>query len=113
MTICRVIGAVVVSKDASGLDGPTYLLVEPATAEGGPAGSAIIAADAVQAGEGDLVLLSQGSSCRQIQAPESPATADKAVDALIIGVIDLVESDGRLTYDGGMAKGLRAAEDNG
>ena len=52
-----------------------------------------MAVDAVQAGEGDLVILSQGSSCRQIEG-----TVDAAVDALVIGVIDLIDSDGSVSY---------------
>lgn len=98
MTICRVVGNVVSSRIADRLNGPTYLLVEPATTSGAPNGSPIVAVDAVQAGEGDLVILSQGSSCRQVRNPDGIDTADTAVDALIIGIIDLIDSDGEITY---------------
>ena len=98
MKICRVVGNVVGSQTADRLNGPTYLLVQPTTAAGAPKGSPIVAVDAVQAGEGDLVILSQGSSCRQIRDPETPDTVDTAVDALVIGVIDLIDSDGSVSY---------------
>jgi microcompartment protein CcmK/EutM len=98
MRICRVVGTVVGSQVSDRLTGPTYLLVEPTTTSGEPAGSPIVAVDAVQAGEGDLVLLSQGSSCRQIREPESLNTVDTAVDALVIGVIDLIDDAGSVTY---------------
>ena len=93
MKICRVVGNVVGSQTADRLKGPTYLLVQPTTATGAANGSPIVAVDAVQAGEGDLVILSQGSSCRQIEG-----TVDAAVDALVIGVIDLIDSDGSVAY---------------
>ena len=98
MRICRVVGSVVSSRTADRLTGPAYLLVEPATTSGVSNGSPIVAVDAVQAGEGDLVLVSQGSSCRQIRQPEILGTVDTGVDALIIGVIDLIDSDGDVTF---------------
>jgi len=91
--ICRVVGNVVGSRIADRFRGPTYLLVEPTTPGGAPKGAPIVAVDAVQAGEGDLVLLSQGSSCRQIEGTENAA-----IDALIIGIIDLIDSKGSMTY---------------
>jgi microcompartment protein CcmK/EutM len=119
MRICRVIGTVIGSQISDGLTGPTYLLVEPTTTSGAASGAPIVAVDAVQAGEGDLVLLSQGSSCRQIQSPEALSTVDKAIDALVIGVIDLIDDNGSLTYrgdsgradagDGAVAAGPKAA----
>jgi microcompartment protein CcmK/EutM len=75
------------------LEGAKYLLVQPASADGSSAGTPLVAMDAVQAGEGDLVLVAQGSSCRQI-----PETVDRGVDALVIGVIDLVDERGTVTY---------------
>jgi len=91
--ICRVVGNVVGSRTVDRFRGPTYLLVEPTTPSGVLKGAPIVAVDAVQAGEGDLVLLSQGSSCRQIEGTENAA-----IDALIIGIIDLIDSNGSVTY---------------
>jgi ethanolamine utilization protein EutN len=97
MTICRVVGTVVASERADEIDGATFFLVRETdttgTADGSAAGATLIALDAVQAGEGDLVLVAQGSSCRQIMD-----TRDKAVDALIVGIIDLVDEGGTLRY---------------
>jgi len=87
------------ARTADRLDGPAYLLVEPAHTDGSTSGAGtIVAVDAVQAGEGDLVIVSQGSSCRQLNAPDSPETAETAVDALIVGVIDLVDENGVLVF---------------
>lgn len=101
MKICRVVGTVVAAQDSGRLQGATYLLVEPATTSGASAGGAMVALDAVQAGDGDLVLVAQGSSCRQLQH-----TIDRAVDALVIGVIDLVDEGGTLTYRAGRTGGV-------
>lgn len=93
MKICRVVGTVVASQDAGRLDGAKYLLVQSSSASGASAGTPMVALDAVQAGEGDLVLVAQGSSCRQLNH-----TIDRAVDALVIGVIDLVDENGSIVY---------------
>jgi microcompartment protein CcmK/EutM len=113
MKIARVIGTVVASQIADRLGGPTYLLVEPATTSGDAAGGPMVAVDAVQAGEGDLVLVSQGSSCRQIRHPDLPDTVDKAVDALVVGVIDLVDDGGEVTYRSATPAREAEAEDAG
>jgi microcompartment protein CcmK/EutM len=101
MRICRVVGIVVAAKSVDRLNGPTYLMVEPAKTDGTPDGGPMVAVDAVQAGAGDLVLVTQGSSCRQLIAPDHPETPDTAVDALVIGVIDLVDERGIETYRSG------------
>jgi microcompartment protein CcmK/EutM len=93
MTICRVSGTVVATKRSDAIEGASFFLVQPTDQSGKPYGSPIVALDSVQAGEGDLVIVSQGSSCRQI-----PATREKAVDALIVGVVDLIDEDGTLRY---------------
>ena len=98
MTICRVVGNVVATERGDTIDGGSFLLVQETSTDGTPVrapnrGITLVALDAVQAGEGDLVMVAQGSSCRQI-----PATREKAVDALIVGVIDLVDEGGTLRY---------------
>jgi microcompartment protein CcmK/EutM len=44
----------------------------------------------VGAGEGELVLVAQGSSARLTEVSK-----DKPVDAVICGIVDAVERDGR------------------
>ena len=95
MTICRVVGTVVASERGEEIDGAKFFVVREADTSGKADGVAMVALDAVQAGEGDLVMVAQGSSCRQILD-----TRDKAVDALIVGIIDLVDEGGTLRYRG-------------
>jgi len=105
MRICRVVGSVVAAQVSDRLIGPTYLLVAPATVDGDAKGTPMVAVDAVQAGQGDVVLVVQGSSSRQIESPDSPETTDTAVDAVVIGIIDMIDSEDSVTY--------RAADDEG
>lgn len=100
MTLGRVIGTATTTRYEGGVAGGRLLLVAEAAVDGHASSSApILALDAVQAGPGDLVLLSQGSSTRNLLH-----TADRAVDALVVGIIDLIEHEGSLAYS-------RAAEE--
>jgi len=44
-------------------------------------------------GPGEVVLVSRGSSARQTEE-----TKDRPVDAVIIGIVDLVEEKGKLVF---------------
>ena len=87
MVLARVIGTVVASGNSDGVEGGRYLLVEPTDLTGEPDGSVLLALDAIRSNRGDLVLVSQGSSCRQ-----TAETKDRAVDALVVGIVDTVDT---------------------
>ena len=56
MQLGRVIGSVVATVKAEGLDGVKLLIVQPLTEEQEPSGAPVVAADAVRmAGPGELV----------------------------------------------------------
>ena len=93
MILAKVTGTLVASTRNDGMKYPAYLLVTPCTADGTMNGTAIVALDSVMAGKGEIVLVSQGSSTRQI-----PETIDKPVDALIIGIVDMVEESGKEVF---------------
>jgi len=89
MILARVIGNVVCTIKAKALAGQKLLLVQPLNAAGKKCGKALLALDAVQAGEGDTVLvLDEGNSSRLIlgdsQAP---------VRTMIVGIVDAVHID--------------------
>ncbi len=92
MTICTVCGTVVASQDAGRVEAmPRYLLVRPWSASGDKtsrdkASDSIVALDPLGADRGEVVIVAQGSSCRQI-----PQTNGAAVDALIVGIVDEVD----------------------
>jgi len=83
MYLARVIGTVVASTKAENLTGVKLLLVEPCDKHRKAVGEVHVAADATQAGVGDLV------SCvgsREAALALSPSFVP--VDAAIIGIVD-------------------------
>ncbi len=93
MIPARVVGTAIATIRADRLEHPVYLLVEPCSSDGKAVGGIIVALDLLGAGLGELVLISQGSSTRQ-----TGDTCDKAVDALVVGIIDEVAEEGKVVY---------------
>ncbi|MBI4911710.1 MAG: EutN/CcmL family microcompartment protein [Acidobacteria bacterium] len=93
MLIAKVVGEVVASHKAEGITGHKLLLVQPVDPQGQAKGNALVASDAVGAGPGEWVILTQGSSARM-----TPSTEGKPVDAVIIGILDTVVADGTEVY---------------
>lgn len=85
-------GHVVSSAKVDSLVGEKLLVVEilAATPEGlERTQKHMVCLDAVQAGEGELVVVVQGSSARQ-----APEVSDMPVDALIVGIVDSLQAFG-------------------
>lgn len=93
MQLARVAGTVVATESVDGIDRPTYLIVDPCDAAGRGSGTHLVALDTVGAGFDEIVLVAQGSSARQTAASDK-----KAVDAVIVGIVDIVEEASRVTY---------------
>jgi len=93
MLLARVMGTVVSTRKDAGLMGLKLLLVREVDTSFEPAGAFVVAADAVGAGTGELVLIAQGSSARMTEV-----SREKPVDAVITGIVDAVEMDGRDVY---------------
>jgi microcompartment protein CcmK/EutM len=89
MIFARVVGTVVATHRCDEIRGARYLLVEATDPRGQPKGSYHVALDVVGAGVGELVLLAQGSSARQTEMSDQ-----KPIDAVIAGIVDLVEEGG-------------------
>ena len=93
MFLGKVIGNVVATQKDPKFLGTKLLLVQPyVNREGGlvVSGSSIVAVDSVGAGEGECVLFTQGSSARL-----TPGTREAPVDAVIVGIVDAIEVEGR------------------
>jgi microcompartment protein CcmK/EutM len=88
--LAQVMGTVVSTRKDPALLSLKLLLVREVDAQFQPAGGFVVAADAGGAGEGELVLVAQGSSARLTEV-----SRDKPVDAVICGIVDTVERDGR------------------
>jgi microcompartment protein CcmK/EutM len=93
MLLCKVTGTLVATRKEPTLDGLKLLVVQPCDVTGSPTGTALVAADAVGAGLGEVVLIAQGSSARQ-----TVATKDRPVDAVIMAIVDTLALGNNVTY---------------
>ncbi len=94
MQLARVTGTVVATRNVDGVDRPTYLIVDPCDTRGRGGGTQqLVAVDTVGAGFGEVVLIAQGSSARQTKPSDK-----KAVDAVVVGIVDKVDEAAEVTY---------------
>jgi len=91
--ICKVIGTVVSTVKDPGMQGLKLLVLEDCDLRGAGKSTYHVAVDAVGAGLGEIVLSAAGSSARQ-----TSLTGDRPVDAVIMGIVDLIETNGEVTY---------------
>ena len=90
MILCKVLGPVVSTAKHPAFTGLKLLVVQPVDEQGAHAGKSFLAVDrAVQAGEGDTVLvLREGTGIRQLFG--MPATAKLPIRSCIVGIVDQV-----------------------
>lgn len=99
MFIAKVTGSVVSTQKVRVMTGHKLLVVEPFRLESKQrrtletTGRTFIAVDTLGAGEGDFVLIVQGSSARL-----TPETKDLPIDAMIIGIVDSVHIEKTRVY---------------
>ncbi|MGH9807442.1 MAG: EutN/CcmL family microcompartment protein [Terriglobia bacterium] len=100
MFLARVTGNVVATQKVASMTGHKLLTVEPLRV--GPegrdrligTGRTFVCVDTVGAGQGELVLIVQGSSARL-----TPETEKLPVDATVIGIVDSVRVADRNIFD--------------
>jgi ethanolamine utilization protein EutN len=91
MMIAKVTGSLVATQKVESMVGHKLMLVElyrldPNTRDSLVAsGRVLVAVDTVGAGEGEMVLVTQGSSARL-----TPETKNLPVDTVIVGIVDAV-----------------------
>ena len=99
MFVAKVTGSLIATQKVDSMVGYKLLVVEPYRLD--PAerqsltttGRTFIAVDTLGAGQGDYVLLTQGSSARL-----TPETKHLPIDAVVIGIIDSVHVDRGYVY---------------
>lgn len=106
MFVGKVTGSLVATQKVDAMTGKKLLVVEPYRLDAETrrvlktTGRTFVAVDTVGAGEGEYVLVTQGSSARL-----TPQTKSLPVDTVIIGIVDSVHVDSRCVYrkegDGG------------
>jgi microcompartment protein CcmK/EutM len=94
MLLGKVVGTVVATRKEETLNGLKFLLLRQLDVEAQETGAYRVAADAVGAGLGEVVLFATGSSARQTKI-----TDRRPCDAVIMAIVDTVEIDGEITYD--------------
>ena len=92
MFLAKVIGSMVSTQKVEAMRGQKLLVVEPYRLDVKQrqqlvtAGRTFVAVDTLGAGEGDMVLLTQGSSARL-----TPETKNLPIDAVVVGIVDRVD----------------------
>ena len=100
MFIALVTGSVVATQKIDTMTGHKLLIVEPYRLDEKlrdrlvSTGRTFIAVDTLGAGEGQFVLVTQGSSARL-----TPETKSLPIDAVVIGLIDAVQIEGREVFN--------------
>ena len=93
MRIAKVVGVAVATVKDQRLEGGKCMLVAAADPAGQVQGLPFVAFDMVGAGEGELVLIVEGSSARV-----AVGDANRRVDAVIIAILDSLRHDGQMMY---------------
>jgi len=96
MQLGRVAGTLVASRKEPLLAGMKFLVVKQIDESNQETGSYVVAADAVGAGEGEVVLYASGSSARQTEL-----TRDKPCDAVIMAIVDTWDIAGEVRFHKG------------
>jgi ethanolamine utilization protein EutN len=101
MFLAKVEGNVVATKKDPNMSGRKLLLLRPQLVDDKdptkfrPGVNTVVAVDSVGAGIGEMVLFCQGSSARL-----APNLREAPVDAVIIGIVDVVDVFGKQIYSG-------------
>ena len=98
MFLARVTGTVVATQKVASMTGHRLLTVEPLRVDPqrdhlAGTGRTFVVVDTVGAGQGEMVLIVQGSSARL-----TPETEKLPVDAAIIGIVDTVNVQNRTIF---------------
>jgi carbon dioxide concentrating mechanism protein CcmL len=86
----RVAGTMVASRKEATMEGLKFLVVRHLDVENQDLPSFVVAADAVGAGVGEVVLVATGSSARQTEQ-----TRDRPCDAVVMAIVDTWEVGGK------------------
>jgi microcompartment protein CcmK/EutM len=93
MKLAKVIGTVVATRKEENIRSLKLLLLKDVDLQMGLKQSIVVAADAMGAGIGEIVLYASGSAARQTEQ-----THQRPVDAVIMAIVDLVEVEGEVRY---------------
>ncbi len=93
MFLGKIIGTLVATQKEETLAGLKFLVVRRLTVDNEDTSGYVVAADAVGAGVGEVVMVATGSSARQTRL-----TDRRPCDAVIMAIVDTWEVDGVEKY---------------
>ncbi|MCP4193120.1 MAG: EutN/CcmL family microcompartment protein [Planctomycetaceae bacterium] len=99
MFVAKVTGSLVATQKVDSMVGYKLLIVEPYRLESKQrqtlttTGRTFVAVDTLGAGEGEFVLITQGSSARL-----TPETKNLPIDTVVVGIVDQVHVDQLSVY---------------
>ena len=93
MLLGRVVGTLVATRKEPTLDGLKFLVIRQIDVDESDTSGYVVAADAVGAGVGEVVMYATGSSARQ-----TTATRDRPCDAVVMAIVDTWEVGGDVKY---------------
>ena len=93
MFLGKIVGTLVASRKEATLDGLRFMVVRRLSIDNDDEAGYVVAADAVGAGVGEVVMVASGSSARQ-----TVYTDKRPCDAVIMAIVDTWEVDGIEKY---------------
>ncbi len=93
MILGKVVGTIVCSTIKDGSKGSRYLLIDKTDQYGKKKGDYLVALDIIGVANDELVMVTEGSPSR-----ETLQTINKPVDALIVGIVDLIDENDSVIY---------------
>jgi len=94
MLLGKVVGTLVATRKEPSLEGLKFLVLRQLDIDGKPLAGYRVAADAVGAGLGEVVLYATGSWARI-----TTVTDKRPCDGVIMAIVDTLEVDGAVTYN--------------
>lgn len=93
MFLGKVVGTLVATQKEASLEGLKFLVVRRLTVDNEEDSGYVVAADAMGAGVGEVVMVATGSSARQTRV-----TDKRPCDAVIMAIVDTWEVGGEEKY---------------
>ena len=93
MLLAKVVGTLVATRKEQTLENLKFLVLKQIDPDSKETGAYVIAADAVGAGVGEVVLYATGSSARQ-----TVMTDRRPCDAVVMAIVDMWEVDEEIKY---------------
>jgi microcompartment protein CcmK/EutM len=94
MLLGKVVGTLVATRKETTMEGLKFLVLKQLDIEGKETSGYRVAADAVGAGLGEIVLYATGSAARQTKY-----THERPCDGVILAIVDVLEVDGEVKYN--------------